>query len=37
LGTYINYSYPVFEENFWVVGLEYLVVGIFVWRERELF
>ncbi len=37
LGTYINYSYPVFEENLWVVALEYAVVGFFVWRERELF
>jgi len=35
--TYVNYSYPVFVENLWVVGLEYLVVGIFVWREWELF
>ncbi len=35
--TYVNYSYPVFEENLWVVGVEYAVVGFFVWRERELF
>jgi len=37
LMTYVNYSYPVFEENLWVVALEYAVVGFFVWRERELF
>ena len=37
LMTYVNYSYPVFEENLWVVALEYLVVGFFVWRERGLF
>ena len=32
--TYVNYINPVFVENLWVVGLEYVVVGIFVWRER---
>jgi len=35
--TYVNYSYPVFVENLWVVGLEYAVVGFFVWREHRLF
>lgn len=34
--TYVNYSYPVFEENMWVVGLEYVVVGGFLWRESRL-
>lgn len=24
--TYINYSYPVYFENLWIVGLEYLIV-----------
>jgi hypothetical protein len=24
--TYINYSYPIYRENLWVVGLEYVVV-----------
>ncbi len=37
LGTYVNYMNPVFEENLWVVGVEYAVVGFFVWRERRLF
>ena len=36
LMTYVNYSYPVFSENLWVVGIEYLVVGFFVWRERGI-
>ncbi len=35
--TYVNYSYPIFEENLWVVALEYTVVGYFWWRERGLF
>lgn len=35
--TYVNYSYPIFEENLWVVALEYTVVGYFLWRERGLF
>ncbi len=34
--TYVNYSYPVFTENLWVVGIEYLVVGIFVWWDFRL-
>ncbi len=25
--TYINYSYEPYRENFWIVGLEYLIVG----------
>ncbi len=29
--TYINYSYPVYRENLWVVALEYLSV-LLVWR-----
>ncbi len=37
LMTYVNYSYPVFSENLWVVALEYLVVGFFVWWDRGLF
>ena len=36
LMTYINYSYPVFEENFWVVGIEYLVVWGVLWKEWTL-
>jgi len=35
--TYVNYSYPIFEENFWVVGVEYLVVWAVVWKEWTLF
>ena len=27
--TYINYSYPVYRENLWVVGIEYLAVYAF--------
>lgn len=27
--TYINYSYPAYQENFWIVALEYLVVYSF--------
>ena len=37
LMTYINYSYPEFEENFMVVRIEYLVVWAVVWKERALF
>ncbi len=32
-GTYINYSYPEYFENLWVVGLEYAVVfGVLIWE-----
>lgn len=32
--TYVNYSYPEYHENLWVVALEYLVVtGWFVWES----
>lgn len=31
--TYINYSYEVYQENLWIVGLEYLVVwGFLIWE-----
>ncbi len=31
--TYVNYSYPVYFENLWVVAVEYLVVlGMVVWE-----
>lgn len=31
--TYINYSYPEYHENLWIVALEYLVVaGWFAWE-----
>lgn len=33
--TYINYSYPEYRENLWVVGLEYITV--LAWMLRELF
>lgn len=37
LWTYINYSYPVYFENLWVVGLEYLVVfGFLFYEYKEL-
>ncbi|GAB5550979.1 MAG: DUF2029 domain-containing protein [Saprospiraceae bacterium] len=31
--TYINYSYPVYTENLWMVGLEYSVVWIWLGVE----
>lgn len=31
--TYINYSYPVYEENLWVVGMEYGL--LFLWFFNE--
>lgn len=35
--TYANYSYEVYSENLWVVGLEYLVVlGYALWEFRKL-
>ncbi len=37
--TYINYSYPEFYENLWVVGLEYIVVLLWgsweFWKQRS--
>ncbi len=36
--TYINYSYPVYRENLWVVGLEYGSVLLFMlweWRRQK--
>ncbi len=35
--TYINYSYPAYHENLWVVGLEYLCVGGFFLLEQKNF
>ena len=36
--TYINYSYPEFYENLWVVGLEYIVVLLWgsweFWKQK---
>ena len=35
MATYINYSYPQYAENMWVVVLEYLVVlSFFIWEWR---
>ena len=34
--TYINYSYPVYHENLWIVGAEYLILGIFLIYEGIL-
>ena len=31
--TYINYSYPIYQENLWVVGIEYFLV--FLWASFE--
>ena len=31
--TYINYSYAVYQENMWMVAIEYILVGIFVIYE----
>ncbi len=31
--TYINYSYPTYFENLWIVGIEYLLVFVFLKRE----
>ncbi|MEZ4934086.1 MAG: hypothetical protein R2788_18425 [Saprospiraceae bacterium] len=31
--TYINYSYPIYEENLWVVGIEY--AAVFIWMVWE--
>lgn len=37
LWSYINYSYPTYWENLWVVGMEYvLVFGIVLWEYRRL-
>ncbi len=33
--TYINYSYPVYRENFWIVGLEYGIVLSILWYEYQ--
>ncbi len=36
--TYINYSYSPYQENLWVVALEYLIVVIFIiieWRRYK--
>ncbi|HHJ50273.1 MAG TPA: hypothetical protein ENJ88_05130 [Phaeodactylibacter sp.] len=36
--TYINYSYPVYRENLWVVGLEYSSVLLFMlweWQRQK--
>ncbi|WP_020535613.1 hypothetical protein [Lewinella cohaerens] len=37
--TYINYSYPEYYENLWIVGLEYIVVLLWgtweVWTQKE--
>jgi hypothetical protein len=31
--TYINYSYPVYHENMWIVGLEYFAVySVLIWE-----
>ncbi len=35
--TYINYSYPTYQENLWVVGGEYVVVCLFaIWELVKL-
>ena len=31
--TYINYSYATYQENLWVVAIEYILIGIFVGYE----
>ncbi len=31
--TYINYKYAIYQENLWVVAIEYILVGIFVIYE----
>lgn len=33
--TYINYSYPSYTENLWVVGIEYFLVGSFLLFETK--
>ncbi|MCB0552389.1 MAG: hypothetical protein KDD02_02470 [Phaeodactylibacter sp.] len=34
--TYINYSYPEYYENLWVVSLEYLAIyGLAIWEVRN--
>ncbi len=34
--TYINYSYPSYQENLWIVGFEYIVVyGYLIWELRQ--
>lgn len=36
--TYINYSYPEYHENLWIVGLEYSVVfGFLIWEYQKNF
>ncbi|MFT4759971.1 MAG: alpha-1,6-mannosyltransferase [Paraglaciecola sp.] len=34
--TYINYSYPIYQENLWIVGLEYVTLGLFLTYELKL-
>lgn len=34
--TYINYSYPTYHENLWIVGLEYATLGLFLIYELNL-
>lgn len=34
--TYINYSYPIYEENLWVVGIEYAAVFCWIiWEHKS--
>lgn len=34
--TYINYSYEVYNENLWVVGLEYAIAGMYaLWEIKK--
>jgi hypothetical protein len=34
--TYVNYSYPMYFENLWIVALEYLlVIGYLVWEVKQ--
>ena len=34
--TYINYSYPIYQENLWMVGIEYTILGFFLIYEAIL-
>jgi len=33
--TYINYNYVVYQENLWMVAIEYILIGIFVVYEMK--
>jgi len=33
--TYINYSYPVYTENLWFIGLEYCLLILYMFYEKE--